>query len=146
LVQELFDYDLVLNGSALMWLGRIELDQLGSLQTKAIHAQSHADSIDKSRERSVIPKLADLTECLQECVLGDIFGLVPISKQVRSGSYESAPVPVDQASECDLVTFPASADPLTFLGSGFGCESDREICFWHGACGECHFNVHDVDK
>jgi hypothetical protein len=118
--EKLFNDHLILNGAALVGLRFIELDELGSFQAQAVHAEPHTDPIDKSGKGAVVSELPDLAEGLQERFLRDIFRLMTISKKVRGRANQAVTVPRNQTSQSRLVTCTAAANPLSLLSRHFG--------------------------
>jgi hypothetical protein len=85
--EQFFDQYAIFYVAALVGLGRIELNELGPLESQSIHAEAHADSIEIARERTIFAKLADFSEGLQKGFLSDILGLVTISQQIGGSTY-----------------------------------------------------------
>jgi hypothetical protein len=109
------DHNAILDGAAFVILDGVELAGFGALQAKPIHAEADADSIQISREGTVIPQAVEFAECLEERFLRHIFGFVPVSQEVRRSSNEAVSVTLDDEREGGFISTPTPGYPCEFI-------------------------------
>lgn len=105
----------ILNCAALMILDAIKLCRFRPLETKPIHAEPHADSIKKPRERPVVSQTVQLAKSLQKCLLRDVFSFMAISQEVGCGSNKAISMPLNEQTEGAIVPFSTTRYPSEFV-------------------------------